>query len=123
VSRRDDVLATLAAAPGFLAAQQVYTRLRARQIGIGLATVYRVLAALEAEGVADVVRSAGGETLYRLCRSSGHHHHLLCRDCGRAEELDAAVVERWAAGVAREHGFDDVSHTVEIVGRCSRCRG
>src|SRR5699024_9425246 len=88
---------------------------------IGLATVYRILQALAEAGEVDVVRTGDGEALYRLCRSTEHHHHLLCRRCGRAVELDAQVVERWATSVAEEHGFTAVDHVVEIVGTCADC--
>jgi Fur family ferric uptake transcriptional regulator len=123
MSRRDDVLAGLRGAPGFVSAQALYAGLRADGTRIGLATVYRVLQAMVVSGEADLVRSTDGEALYRLCRSDGHHHHLLCRGCGRAEEIDAAVVEDWARAVAARHGFVAVEHTVEFIGTCADCAG
>jgi Fur family ferric uptake transcriptional regulator len=123
VSRRDDVVGALRAAPGFVSAQAAYAQIRATGVRIGLATVYRILQALVTAGEVDVVRSADGESLYRLCDSSGHHHHLLCRRCGRAVELDAAEVEDWARRVARQHAFTAVDHVVEIVGTCAECSG
>jgi Fur family transcriptional regulator, ferric uptake regulator len=121
MSRRDDVVAALRAAPGFVSAQGLHARIREDGARVGLATVYRALQALAAGGEADVVRSDDGEALYRLCRSSEHHHHLLCRECGTAVELDAAVVEDWARAVAKQHGFVAVDHVVEIVGTCASC--
>jgi len=121
MSRRDDVLAGLRATPGFISAQSLYADLRAGGVPIGLATVYRVLQSMATSGEADQVRSDDGEALYRLCRSDAHHHHLLCRDCGRAVEVDAEVVEEWARSVAAQHGFVEVDHTVEITGTCSTC--
>jgi len=60
--------------------------------------------------------------LYRLCgQTRSHHHHLVCRTCGRTEEIEGAAVERWAAQVAHEHGFTDVDHTVELLGLCAAC--
>ena len=49
-----------------------------------------------------------------------HHHHLVCRACGKTVEVDGPAVERWADKVSAEHGFTDVSHTLEIFGLCSR---
>lgn len=121
MSRRDDVDAALRGAAGFLGAQAIYARIRAEGTPIGLATVYRILQDLAAAGQVDVVRSGEGEALYRLCGSPGHHHHLICRHCGRAVELDADVVERWAQEVAEEHGFTAADHVVEIVGTCRGC--
>jgi Fur family ferric uptake transcriptional regulator len=50
-----------------------------------------------------------------------HHHHLLCRNCGKAVEVEAPAVETWAARTAQEHGFTEVAHTVEIYGLCPDC--
>ena len=63
-----------------------------------------------------------GEARYRSC-SSGHHHHLVCRSCGRTVEVRDAKVERWAARVGAEHGFTEISHTLEVFGRCAQCAG
>jgi Fur family transcriptional regulator, ferric uptake regulator len=121
VSRRDDVVLALRQAGGFLSAQTIYARIRDDGTRIGLATVYRILQTLATEGDVDVVRTGDGEALYRACRSAGHHHHLICRSCGQAVELDAEVVEQWARAVAQEHGFSAVDHVVEIVGTCAAC--
>ena len=61
-----------------------------------------------------------GETAYRRC-SDGHHHHLVCRGCGRTVEVSGPAVERWANAMAAENGFRDVSHDLEIFGTCDRC--
>jgi Fur family transcriptional regulator, ferric uptake regulator len=57
---------------------------------------------------------------YRRC-SRSHHHHLVCRSCGLAVEVTGPPVEAWAARVAAEHGFNEVSHDVEIFGQCADC--
>jgi hypothetical protein len=71
-------------------------------------------------GEIDVMRPPGGEHLYRRC-SKSHHHHLVCRACGRAVEVEGPAVESWADKVASQNGFVDVSHTVEIFGTCPEC--
>ncbi|MGH3355645.1 MAG: Fur family transcriptional regulator, partial [Nocardioidaceae bacterium] len=71
-------------------------------------------------GEVDLLRNDDGEALYRRC-SDGHHHHLVCRDCGRTVEVAGPTVERWADRVAAEHGYADISHTLEIFGSCQDC--
>jgi Fur family ferric uptake transcriptional regulator len=107
---------------GFHSTQDVHARLRAAGDPIGLSTVYRAVQALADDGALDTLRTAGGETLYRRC-STRHHHHLVCRHCGRTVEVAGPAVERWAGRVAAEHGFAEVSHTLEIVGTCAACSG
>ena len=117
--------AALAAAldnlPGFCSAQQIHAELRSRGEHIGLTTVYRHLQVLSEEGSVDAIRDDSGETLYRQCGTSAHHHHLTCRNCGKSVEVEGRAVEQWAERVARDAGFTDVGHTVELFGRCPDC--
>lgn len=105
----------------FRSAQEIHDVLRHRGDNVGLSTVYRTLQALADGGEVDVLRTDDGESVYRRC-STGHHHHLVCRDCGRTVEVAGPAVERWADKVAAEHGFTDVSHTLEVFGTCDTCR-
>ena len=113
-----DVLAEVAE---FRSAQEIHAELDERGDHIGLATVYRTLQLLADAGNVDVLRSDAGEALYRHC-STGHHHHLVCRSCGRTVEVEGPAVERWADRIAGEHGYTDISHTLELFGTCSECQ-
>jgi Fur family ferric uptake transcriptional regulator len=105
----------------FRSAQEIHEELRRRGEGIGLTTVYRTLQALSDAGEIDVLRTGTGEASYRRC-SEHHHHHLVCRTCGKTVEVEGPAVEHWAERVALQHGFAEVSHTVEILGVCAGCR-
>ena len=120
--QRSAVGALLAEVEGFHSAQELHAMLRTRGERVGLTTVYRTLQSLADAGEIDVMRPPGGEHLYRRC-SQGHHHHLVCRSCGRAVEVEGPAVETWADKVADRHGFVDVSHTMEIFGTCPECAG
>lgn len=117
--QREAVREALAASDEFVSAQSLHQALRTDGATVGLATVYRALAALAEDGEADALQS-GGEVLYRACTPT-HHHHLICRSCGRTVELEAAAVERWAGQVAAEHGFVEPEHVVDIFGLCAEC--
>ena len=115
--------AALVGLPGFCSAQEIHAELRRKGERVGLATVYRHLQALSEEGSVDAIRDASGETLYRQCGTTVHHHHLTCRNCGRSVEVEGRAVEQWAERVAAEAGFTDVGHTVELFGLCPECAG
>ncbi len=104
----------------FRSAQDIHEELRRAGEGIGLTTVYRTLQAMVESGELDTLRTDSGESVYRRC-SRHHHHHLVCRDCGRTVEVEGPAVESWAQRVAAEYGFTELSHTVEIFGRCPAC--
>lgn len=120
-ARRDAVRRALVAGEGFRSAQDIYASLRAEGSKIGLTTVYRALQAMSDAGEVDVLRTAEGEAVYRACATEDHHHHLVCRSCGRTVEVAGPAVEKWADAVGAEHGFTDMTHTVEIFGTCPEC--
>jgi Fur family ferric uptake transcriptional regulator len=118
--QRTAVSEALSSVDDFRSAQELHDLLKQRGEPVGLATVYRTLQALAEAGEVDVLRTDDGEAVYRRC-STGHHHHLVCRSCGRTVEVEGPAVERWATRTAEEHGFVDVSHTLEVFGTCATC--
>ena len=118
--QRASIEGFLAGREDFLTAQQVHDHLRTSGHTIGLATVYRTLQGLAEQGDLDVLRTEENEAAYRRC-SATHHHHLVCRSCGFTVEVTAAPVERWARRMAEQHGFTELTHTVEVVGLCPAC--
>jgi Fur family transcriptional regulator, ferric uptake regulator len=114
------VVDELSGSEDFRSAQDIHAALRAGGTSVGLATVYRALQSLVDSGRADVLKTDSGESVYRSC-SQTHHHHLVCRWCGRTVEVQGPAVERWADATASEHGYADVSHTLELFGTCSEC--
>lgn len=119
--QRAAVTALLDETEDFVSAQQLHDRLRHRGDSVGLTTVYRTLQSLAETGLVDVVRTDEGEAVYRRCSSGSHHHHLVCRTCGTAVEVEGPAVEAWAGKIAAEHGFTQVEHTLEIFGTCASC--
>lgn len=118
--QKDAVRHALSEAIGFVSAQQLHLVLRNHGSTIGLATVYRALADLASSGEADSLQSQEGELLYRAC-TTDHHHHLICKNCGKTVEIEAGEVETWAEKVSKLHGFREPAHMVEIFGLCEDC--
>ena len=119
--QRDAIQAALERTPRFLSAQDLHQDLRRTGDRVGLTTVYRTLQSLAATGEVDVLVNTDGEAIYRRCRSEDHHHHLVCRACGRSVEVASDEVERWAGETARRYDFTAVTHTAELYGLCGRC--
>jgi Fur family ferric uptake transcriptional regulator len=105
----------------FRSAREIHDLLARSGSRVGLATVYRTLQLMADRGEVDVLRTEDGEAIYRAC-SDSHHHHLVCRSCGATVEVEGPAVERWTSAIAGDHGFTDVSHSLEIFGTCPRCR-
>ena len=81
------VLKTLEQAGGFASAQEVHQLITRQGDRIGLTTIYRALQNLQKENLVDLLRRDDGEAIYRLC-GDAHHHHLVCRNCGRTVEIE-----------------------------------
>lgn len=121
--QRSAILETLERQDDFRSAQQIHEQMRADGETVGLATVYRNLQALSRSGRLDVLVAGDGESLYRQCEDTGHHHHLVCRECGRTVEFLAPKLESAMTAIAREHGFTDLDHTLEVFGLCTEHGG
>ncbi len=104
---------------GFNSAQQIHELLAAKGERVGLATVYRNLQQLAESGDVDVLRM-GDENVYRACEPH-HHHHIVCRRCGRTAELTGDEVDDWLRTVTARHGFTMNDHSLELVGVCTEC--
>lgn len=117
--QKEAVRRALRTAPGFVTAQQLHQLMNDEGTPVGLATVYRQLNALAANGQADTISVSTGQ-LFRACNPNAHHHHLVCENCGKAVEVGPPD-EDWYQAVAREHGFTVTHHVLEIFGLCPAC--
>lgn len=119
--QRRAVVGALNSLDDFISTQDLHRRLQDDGQSVSLATTYRILQSMADSGDVDVLRKEDGEAIYRRCEAQHHHHHLVCRSCGAAVELEAPAIEHWADQTATQHGFTGVDHTVEITGICRNC--
>lgn len=119
--QRRIIKATMEELGDFISAQDLHLTLANRKEQVSLATTYRVLQSLANAGELDSVKGIEGETLYRHRQVKDHHHHLLCRRCGTAIELEAPALEDWALAMGKQHGFSELEHVVEVTGYCPDC--
>jgi Fur family transcriptional regulator, ferric uptake regulator len=94
--------------------------LREQLPGVGRATVYRSLKLLVDAGVLCRVLLEDGDLHYQLSHR-GHHHHLLCVECGGSEDLLGCDIEDQLNRVAAAHNFQMSGHWLEVYGRCHKC--
>jgi Fe2+ or Zn2+ uptake regulation protein len=111
-----------AVAQAIAAQQRHFTaeELRGQLPAVGRATVYRSLKLLVESGVLCRVLLEDGTLHYQLSHR-GHHHHLLCVDCGASEDLLGCDIEELLQGLSSAHDFQISGHWLEVYGRCLRC--
>ena len=115
--QRDAIRAALAAAGRPLAPLEVLAAARADHPGLGIATVYRTLKALLAEGWLRAVELPGAAARYEVAGKS-HHHHFHCRACDGVYEVEACPGGMRAL---LPGGFRLEAHEIILYGRCAAC--
>lgn len=118
--QREAILQTLAEAEGPLTAQEVHDRARAVHPTIGLATVYRNLAALEGAGAVVAVHLPQDATRYETA-GRGHHHHFRCVSCRSVFEIEGPCPVGLLEGATLPGGLTVLGHELVLFGRCSGC--
>jgi Fur family ferric uptake transcriptional regulator len=89
---------------------------------VGRATAFRTMKLLQEVGVVCRVPLEDGSVRYQLAESEGHHHHLICSKCGSVAEFSDHSLDRGIEQNATTAGFELDGHSVELYGRCARCR-
>jgi Fur family ferric uptake transcriptional regulator len=102
-----------------LTAEDVYRKLLAEGLDVGLATVYRVLTQFEQAGLLVRHHFETGKAVFEL-NQGGHHDHLVCLQCGRVEEFFDAEIEKRQTKIARERGFEISEHALYLYAECTR---
>ncbi|TMF79492.1 MAG: transcriptional repressor [Chloroflexi bacterium] len=115
------VAEALAGAKRALSAQELYDRIRASHPTIGRATVYRALEQQVEDGMASRFERDGHVSAYIACDAE-HHHHLVCTNCQRVEDVAEDVVGPMLGAVGRRHDFSVDHAALDFYGLCARCR-
>ncbi len=97
--------------------------LRRRKPPVGRASVYRALEQLEELGLVQRIEVCRGTAGYERVDPDGHHHHhAICRDCGRMVPFEDSSLERAIGKLSKSISFDVTEHDVVLRGRCEHCR-
>ena len=104
-----------------LTAEDVYRKLLAEGLDVGLATVYRVLTQFEQAGLLVRHHFESGKAVFEL-NQGGHHDHLVCLQFGRVEEFFDAEIEKRQTKIARERGFEISEHALYLYAECTRSK-
>ncbi len=104
-----------------ISAEEIYAQVTAKYPNVNISTVYRTLELLKQLGLVTRTDLGGGRVRYHPVEK-GHHHHLVCRECGAIIDLDESVLSSVKDVLLREYGFiADLRH-LAIFGRCINCK-
>ena len=117
--QRAALLQVLADADDHPDATELHRRAREIEETVSLATVYRTLSALEAQGVVHRLAFEGEPARFETT-DAPHHDHIIDLDSGEVIEFRSDKIERLQALIAEELGYDVVRHRLELYCRKKR---
>jgi Fur family ferric uptake transcriptional regulator len=115
------ILAAIEGSHDHISAEDIYAQVSARYPQVNISTVYRTLEMLKKLNLVYEIDLGEGRIRYHA-EASGHHHHLVCQECGKIIDIDEAALAPLRDVLLREHGFlADLKH-VGVFGLCEDCR-
>jgi Fur family ferric uptake transcriptional regulator len=118
--QRQIILDAVCESGGHTTPEQIYERVHSKTPALNRATIYRNLDFLCEMRLVVAVR-IGDQTYYEIAGDKPHHH-LICRTCGKSEQIGHEAVEAFFGKIERDHDFTiDMDH-VGLFGLCARCR-
>ncbi|MDY6911610.1 MAG: Fur family transcriptional regulator [Chloroflexota bacterium] len=120
-AQRRAVLDVIVDSQEHLTPAAVHERVWRDHPGIGLVTVYRTLEMLSEIGLICRVHRGGKSRSYTLA-PLGHHHHLICSQCGAVADFTDCDLGKLEQRLAQETGFEIEGHLLQFTGRCQDCQ-
>ena len=115
------VLAAIENSEHHISAEEIYAQVVAKYPHVNISTVYRTLELLNRLGLVTETDLGGGRVRYHPA-DKGHHHHLVCQECGKIIDLDESVLSSLKDVLFREYKFSADLRHLAIFGRCADCR-
>ena len=115
------VIEALHSADKHISAEEIYGQLHSRYPYANISTVYRTLELLKKLNLVTETNFGEGRVRYHVAEK-GHHHHLVCRSCGKVIGLEEFVLHPLKDTLLQEYGFDADLRHLAISGVCSGCR-
>ena len=115
------VLAAIEDSEHHISAEEIYAQVVDKYPHVNISTVYRTLELLNRLGLVTETDLGGGRVRYHPA-DKGHHHHLVCQECGKIIDLDESVLSSLKDVLFREYKFSADLRHLAIFGHCADCR-
>jgi len=115
------VIEALHSADKHISAEEIYEQLHSRYPYSNISTVYRTLELLKKLNLVTETDFGEGRVRYHVAEK-GHHHHLVCRSCGKVIDMEEAALYPLKDTLLQEYGFDADLRHLAISGECNGCR-
>jgi Fur family ferric uptake transcriptional regulator len=114
------VISAIEDSDGHISAEEIYAQVIAKYPNVNISTVYRTLELLKQLGLVTVTDLGEGRVRYHPA-GKGHHHHLVCQQCGAIIDLEESILSDLKSALLREYQFSADLRHLAIFGRCVNC--
>jgi len=115
------ILSAIEKSDDHISAEEIYAQVVAQYPFVNISTVYRTLELLKRLGLVTETDLGGGRVRYHSA-DKGHHHHLVCTECGAIIDLDESTLARLEDVLLSRYDFSAQLRHMAIFGRCARCK-
>jgi Fur family zinc uptake transcriptional regulator len=117
--KREDILQLFSEQKRYLSAKDVLENMKGDFPGLSFDTIYRNLSVFAELNILETTELEGEKRFRFSCSTHGHHHHLICLDCGKTQSIKTCPMEQVSADL---QNFSIVDHKFEVYGYCGECR-
>jgi len=114
------ILSAIENSHNHISAEEIYAQVVAKYPNVNISTVYRTLELLKQLGLVTETDMGEGRVRYHPAEK-GHHHHLVCQECGAIIALDESLLSSLKSTLLREYKFSADLRHLAILGRCVNC--
>jgi Fur family ferric uptake transcriptional regulator len=86
--------------------------------GADFATVFRTVKLFSSKGLLQSTNFNDKQIRYSLIKTDTHPHHILCKNCGKIEELEICIIDK----VKKLTDYRIIDHSMEFIGICPECK-
>lgn len=115
------ILSAIEGSSDHISAEEIYAQVAAKYPNVNISTVYRTLELLKKLGMVYEIDLGEGRIRFHA-EGSGHHHHLVCQDCGTVIDIDESTLSSLKDVLLRDYNFQAELRHVGIFGFCENCR-
>ena len=120
-SQRRKILAAITRVHEHMTIAEIYDKVHQDDPSVGLVTIYRTLDILAELGLICEVHVGGNCRSYLMRRPIGHHHHLVCSECGTVIDFTDCDLSGLEDRLSKDTHFEIEGHILEFIGRCQGC--
>ncbi|MTI48682.1 Fur family transcriptional regulator [Sporosalibacterium faouarense] len=102
----------------FITAEEIHKKVLQKHPKTNFSTIYRNLESFEKINIIHKTNISDNASIYELVCNDNHHHHIICKKCGKTEIIDFCPLDNINNSLK---SFKLIDHKFELYGLCDKC--